>query len=62
MCEASAFIVKDGDEKLILEAVDVIEPEEGGYKLVSIFGEQKFVNAKIKSINLISHRVLFEEN
>ena len=61
MCEAAAYMVKNGDEELILEAVDVIEPEEEGFRLVSIFGEQKFVNARIKSINLVNHRVLFEE-
>ncbi|MEW5724625.1 MAG: CooT family nickel-binding protein [Thermodesulfobacteriota bacterium] len=61
MCEAAAYLVKDGDEELILEAVDVIEPEDGGYRLVSIFGEQKYVNGRIKSINLVNHRVVFEE-
>ena len=27
MCEANAYFVKDGQEDLIMEAVDVIEPE-----------------------------------
>jgi predicted RNA-binding protein len=62
MCEAAAFMAKDGREELLLEAVDVIEPEdEGGFRLVSIFGEQKVVRGKIKSINLVGHRIVFEE-
>ena len=61
MCEAAAFMVKDGQEELLLEAVDVIEPEdEGVYRLVSIFGEQKIVRGKIKAINLVGHRIVFE--
>ncbi|MDY6852040.1 MAG: CooT family nickel-binding protein [Thermodesulfobacteriota bacterium] len=62
MCEANAFVFKDGQEELILEAVDLIEPEdEDGFRMVSIFGEQKIVKGKIKSINLVNHRILFEE-
>ena len=61
MCEAAAFMVKDGQEELLLEAVDLIEPEdEGGFRLVSIFGEQKTIRGKIKSINLVGHRIVFE--
>ena len=29
MCEANAYIVKDGREELVMESVDVVEPEEG---------------------------------
>ena len=62
MCEASAFMFKDGQEELLLEAVDVIEPEsEDGYRLVSIFGEQKVIKGRIRTINLVNHKILFEE-
>ena len=61
MCEANAYLFQDGDEELLLEAVDLIEPEEDGtYRMVSIFGEQKVVKGRIKSINLVNHRVIFE--
>lgn len=60
MCEAAAFLAKDGQEELLLEAVDIIEPEgEDSFRLVSIFGEQRLVQGKIKSINLVSHRIVF---
>ncbi len=62
MCEASAYIVgKDGKEELVMEGVDILEPEEGKLRLVSIFGEQKLLNAKVKSMSLINHRIVLEE-
>ena len=62
MCEAAAYYYKQGQEELLLEAVDLIEPEnEEGYRIVSIFGEQKVVKGRIKSINLINHKIVFEE-
>jgi predicted RNA-binding protein len=62
MCEANAYLYKDGQEELLLEAVDVIEPEEdGSFRMISIFGEQRVVKGRIKIINLVSHRVVFED-
>ena len=61
MCEANAYLLKDGQEELILEAVDVVEPdEEGGCLLVSIFGEQKSVKGRIARMNLVNHKILIE--
>jgi predicted RNA-binding protein len=62
MCEANAFFFKNGEEELILESVDLVEPEEQGQiRLVSIFGEQKIIKAKLKSMNLVDHKILFEQ-
>lgn len=62
MCEANAYFYKDGKEELILESVDVLEPaEEGGFRLVSIFGDQRIVRGKIRRMNLVDHRIVFEE-
>ncbi|MEW6261520.1 MAG: CooT family nickel-binding protein [Thermodesulfobacteriota bacterium] len=62
MCEAAAYVAKEDREELILEAVDLIEPEpDGTFRLVSIFGEQRIVKGRIKIINLVNHRVVFEE-
>jgi predicted RNA-binding protein len=61
MCEANAFIMKDPREELFMEAVDLIEPEDdGSYRLVSIFGEQKIIHGKIKTMNLGKNRVIFQ--
>ena len=62
MCEANAFLLKNGEEQLVLEAVDLLEPEEtGAYKLVSIYGEQKTVTGRLKKMNLVDHKIIFEE-
>jgi predicted RNA-binding protein len=61
MCEANAYFIKDGEESLIMESVDFIKAEEGGlWHLESIFGEQKNLRARIKEMNLVDHRILFE--
>ena len=60
MCEASAFIVKDGQEELVLESVDVLEQENGTVRLVNIFGEQKVLPAKIKKLSLVDHKIILE--
>jgi predicted RNA-binding protein len=60
MCEANAYIFKDGQEEMFLESVDVIEPEEGKLRLVNIFGEQKVIDAKIKKMVLGEHKIILE--
>jgi predicted RNA-binding protein len=62
MCEANAFLVRGSAEELLLESVDLVEPEaEGQIRLVNIFGEQKIIKGKLKSMNLVNHKILFEE-
>ena len=61
MCEAAAYIGKNGQEELFLADVDIIEPEKDGLRLVNIFGEQRVVNATIHSLNLVNHRVILLE-
>ena len=60
MCEASAFIIRDGREELVLESVDILEPDNGNIRLVNIFGEQKVLPAKIKRLSLVDHKIILE--
>ena len=61
MCEANAYLLKEGKEELILEAVDIVEPyEEGKIRLANIFGEQKVLDAKLKSMSLVNHKIILE--
>ena len=57
MCEANAYLLEENDSKLIMEAVDTVEPEENGIRLISIFGDQKFLKAKIHSLNLVDNKI-----
>ena len=61
MCEANAYLIGEDEPRLIMEAVDTVEPEGDGIKLVSIFGDQKFMKARIHSLSLVDHKVFLEE-
>jgi predicted RNA-binding protein len=61
MCEAAAYILRHGQEELLLQDVDVIEPEGDGLRLVNIFGEQKIIKAAIHSLSLVDHKVILVE-
>ena len=61
MCEANAYLIEGDESELVMEAVDRIEPEEDGIKLVSIFGDQKFLKAKIHSLSLVDHKVFLKK-
>ena len=62
MCEATAYLVKDGQEELLLKDVDIIEPDGDSLRIINIFGEQKVVKAQIHSLNLIDHKVFLVES
>jgi predicted RNA-binding protein len=61
MCEATAYLLKNGQEELIMKDVDVVEPEGDNLRIVNIFGEQKVLKAEIHSLNLIDHKVMLVE-
>ncbi len=58
MCEANAYFLKEGKEELILEAVDKIEDEGDRIRIESIFGEQKIVHGRIRSMSLVNHKII----
>lgn len=61
MCEANAYQVKKDQEELLMEAVDIMEPESPDtWRLVDIFGNQITVHGRIKSMKLVDHKILFE--
>ena len=60
MCEANAYLIENGEQKLIMEAVDTIEPDGDGVMLLSIFGEQKFLKAHVHSLSLVEHKVFLK--
>ena len=61
MCEATAYLLKNGQEELVLKDVDVIEPDGDSVRIINIFGEQKVLKAEIHSLNLINHKVFLVE-
>jgi len=62
MCEANAYMLRHDQEELILNSVDLVKPQdEGGFLLVDIFGTQKVIKGKLKQMNLVDHKIIFEE-
>jgi len=60
VCEAHAFLVKDGSEEKLLENVHEVEVEGDEIRIVNIFGEQKMIKAKIKSYNNSERKIMLE--
>ncbi len=61
MCEANAYVYKDGVEELYLENVDVMKPEQGKIYLKNLFGEQKVFEGDIREISLLRHKIILEK-
>jgi predicted RNA-binding protein len=61
MCEANAFLRKEGVDELILESVDKVVPQEDGLMLEDIFGRRKVLKAKIVELSLVDHRIVLEQ-
>ncbi len=62
MCEANAYVYRDGVEELYLENVDLLVPEGNTIFLKSLFGEQKTFQGTVREISLLKHRILLEES
>ena len=60
MCEASAYLMKEGQEELLLESVDTLENQGDEISMVNIFGEQKRIKARIRSLSLVDHKIILE--
>ena len=60
MCEADAYIVEKDGEQLLMKSVDKIEPEDGGLRLVNIYGEQRFIEANIHTLSLVEHKIILK--
>ena len=62
MCEANAYLIKKDGEQLIMESVDIMDSDgENIWRLVDIFGDQKIIRGRIKALNLVNHKILFED-
>jgi predicted RNA-binding protein len=61
MCEANAYVYRNGKEELYLENVDIMRPEEGKIYLKSLFGEQKVFDGEIREISLLHHKIVLEK-
>jgi predicted RNA-binding protein len=61
MCEASAYLLLDGKEELILENVDELHREGNTIKMVNLFGDRKILEAQIKMISFVENKIILEK-
>lgn len=61
MCEASAYLIQDGKEELILENVDELHREGDTIKIINLFGDQKILEAHIKMISFVDNKIVLEK-
>lgn len=57
MCEAKAYIIKNGSEQQIMQDVVLAQPEGETCLLVNLLGEQKLVRGHITKIDFIRHTI-----
>ena len=60
MCDANAYLVRDGVEEMLLESVDLVELDGDEATLTSIFGERKTLKARLKLFDNSQGKLLFE--
>lgn len=58
MCESHAYLLEDGEEKLVMEDVVRVREEKGKVVLQSIIGEEEELDAEIASITFLDHRII----
>ena len=65
MCEANAYIEREGREELVMEGVYVVKAETctSGVRVVleNIFGEQQVIKAEISRVSLMEHKIVFRD-
>jgi predicted RNA-binding protein len=62
MCEANAYLIRGDEEEIFMESIDILRPEGEKVYIRDIFGEQRWVKAHIKEMNLVQHRIVLQED
>jgi predicted RNA-binding protein len=57
MCELNAYILREGEEELVMESVGSLVPVDGKITLKSIFGETISINGSLLEVDLIGQKI-----
>jgi len=57
MCQATVYLVQDGQEEEIMRDVILLEPVEDGLRLQAFFEEPVVVKARVSRVDFLKHCV-----
>ena len=57
MCQATVYLVQNGQEKEIMRDLVLLEPEEEGLRLQAFFEEPVVLRAQVSRIDFLKHTV-----
>lgn len=57
MCELTVYMVEGDGEELVMEDVATITPDGKKLVLTDLLGQQKIVEARLKELKLLEHKV-----
>jgi len=60
MCESKVYMLENGEEKKLMDNVIHVEPQDGKLFMYDLLGEQQIVEATIKEIKLLEHKIILE--
>ncbi|MDN5331450.1 MAG: hypothetical protein PWP45_675 [Tepidanaerobacteraceae bacterium] len=60
MCESKVYLYERGEEREIMDNVIFIEPQGDRVFMYNLLGEQKILDARIKEIKLLEHKIILE--
>lgn len=60
MCKSKVYLLENGNERKLMDNVIHIEPQDGKLFIYDLLGEQMIVDAKIKEIKLLEHKIILE--
>ncbi len=61
MCEATAYLIHDGKEELVLENVDKLHAQGHTITIINLFGDQRILEAQIKMISFVDNKIVLEK-
>lgn len=61
MCEATAYLIHDGKEELVLENVDELRAQGDTITIIDLFGDQRILEAQIKMISFVDNKIVLEK-
>jgi predicted RNA-binding protein len=63
MCLSTVYINSGGQQKEVMQDVAYMEEKDEGFLLIGLFGEQKWIQGRVKSVDFVDeHTVVLEKD